>query len=84
MSAQQYDTIGDQSVGLWWREYNPTLPFDAPEGCLDYRIKVRQDEFVKVVMRFADRIEIRTVIRKDGRQMPGFHCGMNFRGKATP
>ena len=70
---------GDEPTVLFWDEYNPDQPFVSPPGCLGYRIKVRQGEFVTVVMRFADRSEVRRLIREDGQQKPGALMAANFR-----
>ena len=85
MSTRTYtpNITGDEPNGLTSEEFNPALPFVAPNGCLGYRLRVRPGEFASVVLRFADRTEVRSVVRKDGQQMPGLSLGANFR-KGTP
>lgn len=73
----------DDLTCLIWFEYNYSQPFDAPEGCIGVKVRVRYGEFVRCFLRYPDRIEQCCVVRRAGRQMPGALCGLNLRPPHT-
>lgn len=51
----------------------PCKPFDQPEGCIRWRLRLSNKSFASVFLRFNDRVEYWIVAERNGRWFPKYH-----------